>query len=99
MFVKNAQPLTPCYFRYPWRLAIKGMDQRLRFHDVRAVFITNCRRSGISEAVEQAIVGYADRLRPITQRYGRVSDQELLSGIDKLVTDHGSTEVLTAVSG
>jgi len=51
---------------------------------------------GSSEAVEQAIVGHADRLRPITQRYGRVSDQELLNGIDKLVTDHGSTEVLTA---
>ncbi len=99
VFLKNGQPLTPYDFRHPWRLATKGMDQRLRFHDVRAVFITNCRRSGISEAVEQAIVGHADRLRPITQRYGRVSDQELLNGIDKLVTDHGSTEVLTAVSG
>ena len=32
------------------------------------------------------------------QRYGRVSDQELISGIDKLSMDHGSTEVLTANS-
>lgn len=95
IFLKNGQPLTKSDFKHPWRLAIRGMDERIRFHDLRAVFITNCRRSDIGETVLQAIVGHADRMRPITQRYGRVSDQELISGIDKLNLDHGSTEVLT----
>ncbi|MFA6224471.1 MAG: tyrosine-type recombinase/integrase [Desulfomonilaceae bacterium] len=99
VFLKNGDPLKAGDFKHPWRLAIQGMDQRLRLHDVRAVFITNCRRSGIPESVLQAIVGHVDRMRPITQRYGRVSDQELLDAIDKLVTDHGSTEVLTCVNG
>jgi integrase len=98
IFLKDGQPLTKDGFKHPWRLATKGMDERLRFHDIRAVFITNCRRSDISETVLQSIVGHATRMRPITQRYGRVSDQELLSGIDRLMTDHGATEVLTANS-
>lgn len=98
VFLKEGQPLTKDGFKHPWRLAIRGMDERLRFHDLRAVFVTNCRRSEISETVLQAIVGHADRMRPITQRYGRVSDQELLDGIDKLLTNHGSTEVLTATT-
>lgn len=94
IFLKDGGPLKKGSFKHPWRLAIKGMDERLRFHDLRHVFHTNCRRSGIDYEVSQAILGHCDRMRPVTERYGRISDSELVSQIDKLKFDHGSSEIL-----
>jgi hypothetical protein len=35
---------------------------------------------------------------PVSERYGRISDEQLVSAIDLLVTDNGETEILTAVN-
>ncbi|MGP8281572.1 MAG: tyrosine-type recombinase/integrase [Desulfomonilaceae bacterium] len=98
IFLKDGKPLNKGSFKHPWRLAIKGFDQRLRFHDLRHVFHTNCRRSGIDYEVSQAIMGHCDRMRPVTERYGRISDSELVSQIDKLEFDHGSSEILVCAN-
>ncbi len=39
-------------------------------------------------------MGHCDRMRPVNERYGRISDSGFVSQIDKLEFDHGSSEIL-----
>jgi hypothetical protein len=67
-----------------------------RFHDLRATWKVNARRSGVSEELQRAIMGHADRGRSVHDRYGYISDQELVDAINKMTFDHGETAIFLA---
>jgi hypothetical protein len=43
----------------------------------------NARRSGLDYEIRQSIMGHADRMKPARERYGFISDEELIAAIDK----------------
>ena len=46
--------------------------------------------------IREAILGHSTKERSVSERYGRISDQELVSAIDSMTFDHGETEILVA---
>ncbi|MFC1835416.1 hypothetical protein ACFL2Q_11885 [Thermodesulfobacteriota bacterium] len=68
-----------------------------RFHDLRHTWRTNARRSGMNEQIAESIMGHYLKGKSVNDRYGRISDQELLNAIDGMTFDHGATEI--SVSG
>ena len=102
VFKVNGHKIDVQSCKRPWDRALDKLNfpkPRPRFHDLRHSWLTNARRSRIDHEIRQAILGHADRKLPVTERYGRISDAELVEAIDKLVIDNGETEILTAVSG
>lgn len=95
----NGEPVTHRdQMRWCWeRKACKaGIEPTPRFHDLRATWRTNARRSGMHPEIEKAIMGHADRSRSVHERYGTISDQELIAAIDLMTFDHGATEIWVA---
>lgn len=72
---------------------VKPWPNRPRFHDLRHTWKTNARRSKMDSEIREAILGHAERGKSVTERYGRISDQELLNAIDGMTFDHGETEI------
>ncbi len=74
-------------------------EPRFSFHDLRHTFKANCRRSGIPEVISERICGHADAdgyldgNLPVSQRYGRISDEEFIDAIDNLTVNHGYSEI------
>lgn len=108
---KGIRPLGMETFKNPWERACKALqeeEQRQkpetpkwekpwpRFHDLRGVWKTNARRSGMHPEIEMAIMGHSQRRRSVHERYGRISDRELLEAIDTMRFDHGETEILVS---
>lgn len=81
--------------RKPWNEAVKAikLDPSPVFHDLRHTWKTNARRSGMDMEMREAIMGHGDRTRSVRERYGHISDQELLKAIDTLTFNHGKTEI------
>lgn len=77
-----------CWNRTVTRTGLKGLQIR----DLRHTWKTNAQRSGMHPAVANAIVGHAS-VRPVEDRYIRVSDEILLQAIDAMTFDHGCTEL------
>jgi integrase len=77
-----------CWARAVERSGIKGLQIR----DFRHSWKTNAQRSGIDPAVRNAIVGHAS-VRPVEDRYIRISDEVLLQAMDSMTFDHGCTEL------
>jgi len=98
VFLIDGRPVVEDSFRRPWVKAVRaqGFDPAPTFHDLRHSFVANCRRSGMPHEILQAIVGHWNRTKPISERYGRVSDSELVQAIDRVSFDHGETEVRIA---
>ncbi len=46
--------------------------------------------------IREAILGHSNRTLSVRERYGRISDHELLRAIDQMTFDHGNTEILVA---
>ena len=46
--------------------------------------------------IQEAILGHSTRTRNVSERYGRISDQELVTAIDQMTFDHGETEIWLA---
>ena len=67
-----------------------------RFHDLRHTWKTNARRSGMDPEIREAILGHSTKERSVSERYGRISDKELVNAIDSMTFDHGETEILVA---
>lgn len=67
-----------------------------RFHDLRHTWKGNARRSGMHPEIEKAIMGHSERGRSVHERYGRISNEELLQAIDLMTFDHGSTDILAS---
>ena len=44
--------------------------------------------------VEMNIMGHSSRMKSVHERYGRISDQELVDAIDQMTFDNGETEIL-----
>jgi hypothetical protein len=53
----------------------------------------NARRSGMDPEIREAILGHKDRVLSVSERYGRISEQELIQAIDILTFNHGETEI------
>ncbi len=96
---KGVRPAGRESYKKPWERAVKALawpDPRPRFHDLRHTWRTNARRSGMWEDLQREIMGHSTRGRSVHERYGRISDQELVEAIDKVTWDHGETEIFVA---
>lgn len=81
--------------RKSWLKALSelGIDPAPVMHDLRHSFVVNCRRSGVSHEIVQSIVGHWNRAKKVSERYGRISSQELVDAIDRVKWDFGETEI------
>jgi integrase len=100
---KGARPIGLETFKNCWDRALTALEKsgvwkhaRPRFHDLRHTWRTNARRSGIDFQIAETILGHQNKARSVSDRYGRISDKELLEAIDKLTVENGETEVLLA---
>ncbi|MBI5249460.1 MAG: site-specific integrase [Desulfomonile tiedjei] len=99
IFLHNGAPVTHRdQLRWCWdrKSAKAGLDPHPRFHDLRHTWKTNARRSGMHPEIQESILGHSTRQRSVSERYGRISDQELLQAIDLMTFDHGETEIWVA---
>ncbi len=87
----------PCHeaVKNPWRRALKKMDMdpKPRLHDIRHTWRTNARRSKMDPGIAESILGHWHRERTVNERYGLISDEELVEAIDSMTFDHGKTKV------
>ncbi len=98
VFLVNGRTPNKWSLRKPWISAVEAREltPRPRFHDLRHTFRANARRSRVDPDVAEAIMGHAERQRRIRERYGKISDQELIDAIDRVTFDHGETEIMVA---
>jgi integrase len=99
IFLHNGEPVTHRdQLRWCWdrKSAKAGLDPHPRFHDLRHTWKTNARRSGMHPEIQESILGHTTRTRSVSERYGRIGDQELLQAIDLMTFDHGETEIWLA---
>ncbi len=68
------------------------------FHDLRHTWRTNARRSGMSDQIAESIMGHWFKGKSVNDRYGYVSDEELVQAVDRMTFDHGETKILVAGS-
>lgn len=102
VFCRSGAPITRYAVRHVWPQALKKIKwdkPKVRFHDLRHCFEDNARRSGISSEIRDAVTGHSNRTKSVRERYMFISDEELVSAIDKLTLDHGETVVLLASNG
>ncbi len=95
------RPLGIETFKNPWPRACEALEAENllqkpfpRFHDLRHTWKTNARRSGMDPEIREAILGHSERGKSVTERYGRISDQELLNAVEQMTFDNGETEIL-----
>jgi len=46
--------------------------------------------------IRESILGHAGKGKSVSERYGRIGDQELIKAIDNTTFDHGSTEIVVS---
>ena len=68
-----------------------------RFHDLRHSWRANARRSGMDWTIAEKILGHSSRKASVAERYGYISDEELLAAVDAMTFDHG--ESMLSVGG
>jgi integrase len=102
---QGGRPIELETFKNPWPRACEALEKAdllkkpwPRFHDLRHTWRTNARRSGIDSQIAESILGHWFKGKSVSDRYGRISDQELIQAIDKLTFDHGETEIPVARS-
>lgn len=102
---RGVRPLELETFKNPWRRACEALEKAEllkkpfpRFHDLRHTWRTNARRSGMDSQIAESILGHWFKGKSVSDRYGRISDQELVQAIDNMTFDHGKTEILVARS-
>jgi len=98
---KGIRPLKLETFKNVWPRACEALEKAEllkkpfpRFHDLRHTWKTNARRSGMDGEIRESILGHASREKSVSERYGRISDLELLEAIDSMTFDHGPTEIM-----
>jgi len=96
IFVSRSKPQTRHSIRKPWNKSVQkvGLDPTPTFHDLRHTWKTNARRSGMDPEIRESIMGHWFRGKTVTERYGRISDEELILAIDSMTFDNGRTEIL-----
>lgn len=98
---KGVRPIGLETFKNCWPRAcaeLKMDTPHPRFHDLRHTWRTNARRSGIDAQLAESIMGHWFKGKSVNDRYGRISDKELLDAIDKMTFDHGETEIFVSTS-
>ena len=98
---QGIRPLGKDTFKNPWPRACKALkeDELLKepfphFHDLRHTWKTNARRSKMDPEIRESILGHWFKEKSVSERYGRISNEELLQAIDSMTFDHGETEIL-----
>jgi integrase len=89
-------------FKKPWGRAYKALNLPKpwpTFHDLRHTWKTNARRSGMDPEIRESILGHWFKEKSVTERYGRISDQELVNAIDSMTFDHGESEIYVPKHG
>jgi len=97
---KGVRPLLVDTASNPWPRACGALSLKKpwpRFHDLRHTWKTNARRSGMDPEIRESILGHSSKQRLVSERYGRISDKELVSAIDTMTFDHGTTEILATI--
>jgi integrase len=96
VFLIDGRPPCKHSLRKPWVQAVEeiGLDPAPHFHDLRHAWKTNARRSGMDPEIRESIMGHWYRGRSVNERYGRISDAELLRAIDEMSFNHGETEIV-----
>jgi hypothetical protein len=61
---------------------------------LRHTFKTNYRRPGIDDEIREFISGYALKVKDVSSRHGRISNEEFVRAIDQLTFEHGETEIV-----
>ncbi len=93
------RPFGPETFKNCWPRACESLKlekPRGKFNDLRHTWRTNARRSGVGEQIAESIMGHWMKEKSVNDRYGRISDKELLDAIDKMTFDHGDTEIIVS---
>ncbi len=83
----------------PWPRACESLGLEKpwpRFHDLRHTWKTNARRSGMDPEIRESMLGHWFKEKAVGERYGRISEQEILQAIDMMTFDHGGTEIWVA---
>lgn len=83
----------------PWPRACEklGLEKPWpRFHDLRHTWKTNARRSGMDPEIRESILGHWFREKSVSERYGRISNEELVRAIDGVTFDHGPSEIFVS---
>ena len=89
----QGKPIDRSMVRKCWDRAVKSTGLTgLQIRDFRHTWKTNAQRSGMHPAVANAIVGHSS-VRPVEDRYIRVSDDDLVRAIDSMTFQHGGTEL------
>ncbi len=98
IFLINGKPPYEDSIRKPWDKAVRfaGLNPAPRFHDLRHTWKTNAMRSGMDQEIRERILGHWNRARNVNERYGRISDADLVRAIEQMTFDHGDTEILIA---
>jgi integrase len=102
VFLKNGAPiLDKDQVRWCWDRRVDQLEELkgLRFHDLRHTWKTNARRSGIIPEITEAILGHSTRARSVSERYGHISDEELVQAVDSMTFDHGETVIRGKLRG
>jgi len=80
-----------------WPRACKALQLEKpwpHFHDLRHTWRANARRSGIDPTIAESILGHASKGRTVNDRYGYVSDDELVRAVDSMNFDLGESKIL-----
>lgn len=98
IFLIDGKPICHGAGRRFWEDAVAELklDKTPRFHDLRHTWKTNARRSGMDSEIRERIMGHSDKTLSVSERYGSISDQELIRAIDLMTFDHGDTEIWVA---
>ena len=95
LFLANGAAFTKACGRRTWEKAVRdiGFQSPPRFHDLRHTWKTNARRSGMDPEIRESILGHVWKGKSVSDRYGRISDHELIQAIDRTTFDHGPSEI------
>ncbi len=98
IFLVKGRPPSPGSIRKPWVEAVDraGLNPRPRFHDLRHTWKANARRSKMDPEIRERILGHWSKGRTVSERYGGVSDEELLQAIDSMKFDNGNTLIVVS---
>jgi integrase len=98
IFLINGRAPNEDSLRKPWTSAAKELefDPAPRLHDLRHTWKTNAMRSGMDPEIRESIMGHWFRGKTVAERYGRISDADLVREIDKVSFKNGETEILVS---
>ena len=98
IFLIEGEPLCHGAGRRYWEAAVVELDLEItpRFHDLRHTWKTNARRSEMDSEIRERVMGHLEKSLSVAERFGSISDQELVRSIDMMTFNPGDTEIWVA---